>query len=195
MGRTKKPKFEASATEEDPTPHKCTYRNCRKKYATISSLNNHKRIKHSEIRWKCPFCDEEQVSKDKHNLHIKRKHRAQWQSTLNLDRNQIRRNRFTPKAQEAKLIDQQKTIDKQMDLILRYRTWSIGVKAELRTTKKKLAAANQMLADLGYSIPEEERSESDGADGIEDRSSQVDDGELGNDDHEFETTAESENDS
>lgn len=156
MARKKKSKpVEANAAAVDSKPHKCNFKNCRKKYTTISALNNHKRIKHNDIRWKCPLCDEEQVSKDKHSLHIYRNHRSQWQSNMNLDQNQVRKNKMTQKAKDAKLFDQQKTIDNQMDKILRLKTILITARSKLRETRIKLKAANQKLVELGYEITEE----------------------------------------
>lgn len=184
MGRARKAR---QVKTIDPKPHKCNYKYCRKKYKTISSLNNHKRIKHEDIRWKCPFCDEEQVSKDKHSLHIERKHSTECYSNMNLDKNQIRKNQLTNKAKDAKIADQQKRIDKQLDLITRYKTKLITAKLELRETKKKLKAANQKLTELDVNILEEEKSKSDETEQTEDSSSESDDSESENENEDNES--------
>lgn len=181
MGRETQPKTGVEDPKSRTQVHKCTYKNCRKKYKTISALNNHKRIRHSNVRWKCPFCEEEQVSKDKHDLHIQRKHRTKWKSSLNLDRHQICKNRKTPKAKDAIIKTQQETIDEQLEKLLKYKTCLIEVKKELRETKKKLSAANRKLKDLGCIISGDEKSDSEIEDGIGDRSGHLDDDERESD--------------
>lgn len=122
--------------------HKCD--NCNKVYKSVCALNNHKRIQHGDIRWRCPFCDEDQVSKNKHNLHIQRKHPREWKRNINmsLDQNQIKMNKMTEKAKDSILGNLQKTINKQLQINTRYKTSLVVARSKLRAAREKLKQAN-----------------------------------------------------
>lgn len=125
-------------SEPNQKRHKCEHEGCSLSYATLTNLNNHMRIKLNNIRWDCPFCHDLQVSKDKHELHVKRKHRNQWREDMNLDQNQVIQNEMTDEAKRAKIKDQQKTIDSYLDLNVKLRTKLIEAKMKLVEYKKKL---------------------------------------------------------
>lgn len=130
--------------------YKCEHEGCSLSYVTLSNLNNHMRIKHNNIRWDCPFCHDLQVSKDKHELHIKRKHRNQWRKDMNLNQNQVIQNEMTDEAKRAKIKDQQKTIDSYLDLNVKLRTKLIEAKMKLVECKRKLVKACSKLEEFGY---------------------------------------------
>lgn len=145
--------------------HKCD--KCSKAYKTVSALNNHKRIQHCDIRWRCPFCDKDQVSKNKHNLHIQRKHPHEWKPNMSLDQNQIKMNKMTDKAKDAMLRSLQKTINKQLQINTRYKTSLVVARTKLLATRTKLKAANQKLEQLnhtGFPISEDESDSEDTSD-------------------------------
>lgn len=112
-------------------PFPCKTKNCKRSYKTKSALNNHIRVSHQKICWTCPYCEETQVSKEKHGLHLYRKHNKKFSSTMNLDQNQHRGNVLTSKAKDAKIKSMQKTIDQQCELIVKLKTKLIEVKAKL----------------------------------------------------------------
>lgn len=117
--------------------HKCSHPICKnlKPFSSLSALNQHARIKHTGIRWICPYCQEEQSSKYSHERHIKRRHPKKHEE--NLDGNQFEmahRVQMTEKAKDCFLGSLTKKVEYQEKLIV-----------EL---KRKLKEANTKLAKL-----------------------------------------------
>lgn len=96
---------EEEEAEEEEISYKCDHEMCqtRKPFSSLSSLNQHKKIKHEGIRWICPFCQEEQSSKHSHKRHIDRFHPEEIQN-IDVDENQYKldhRVTMTEKAKQA----------------------------------------------------------------------------------------------
>lgn len=122
------------ASKAKPKLHNCSQPNCTKAYASISSLNNHQRSKHSGICWICEFCEETQASKDSHIRHIERRHPEKWREDMNVDKNQFRltdRANRTDEAKDALIKSLQETIDNQCEMIIKLKTKLIGARNQL----------------------------------------------------------------
>lgn len=89
---------------ESSSVHKCSNPKCKnlKPFSSLSSLNQHIRIKHKGVRWICPYCQEEQSSKYSQDRHIQRRHTKNHKEDL--DQNQFElghRVKMTEKAKDS----------------------------------------------------------------------------------------------
>lgn len=115
------PLVESEAVDTLSSIYKCKVPSCQnlKPFSSLSSLNQHNRVKHEGIRWICPFCQEEQSSKYSQERHIKRHHNKNYKG--NPDQNQYElgyRVKMTEKAKDVllgKLVEKVEYQDKLID--------------------------------------------------------------------------------
>lgn len=71
----------AVATSSQENSFQCDV--CSKTYSTLSNLNEHKKIRHSNRIFLCPHCNEKQSNKFSHIRHIQRKHSGESVENVN----------------------------------------------------------------------------------------------------------------
>lgn len=169
MARVKKKPARFVVAESKPkNAYKCDQPNCGKTFASTSNLNNHVRVKHIGICWICPVCELKQVSKHAHERHILQNHPEYLQPNMDLNCNQHHGDHVnrTEKAKDVLIAKLQKTVDEQLETILKL--------------KNKLLDANKMLIELGRNeialSDEDTQNEQGEMDDVEDtQQSEIDD--------------------
>lgn len=95
--------------------YKCPHKSCRNKnsFASLSSLNEHRRIQHKGVRWICPICEAVQSSKYSQERHFQRYHSND--NLKNADENRFTMKPFalTDKARKIYVLQLTQIIEKQ----------------------------------------------------------------------------------